>query len=595
MPQLKKPVKLAFALIIAGVVFGVVKFALARGLIPGVTIGRAHVISTNVDLMSMQDATTGAVPLVPLPGSSFAEIPGSALRLEVWAWNAQIGCLYAIGGSRTTEHSLFAQHRVPATATRQDDTNQMMADLLLYARAYAAGDHNPTQGANAILIMGSQAGGALQGLNTSLASVGDSGVVAYVCGRSDGEDAVMGPAEWKSNPRAMLGRYVSVVPYEGDADLLKAFAKANNLPFNPDPTTYDAGAINIIAANDYVDAADKFVAGYTESRHVVRNGVRTGATVTATVDGVSTWTPADVKVAMGRGGLVRIVSTHELTGIMPNVVIVLKRWATDNRATMVNAIKAWGEAGDQVLSQPSALRRACEISAQIYREFDADYWCTYYRGVTQPDKTGHQVQLGGSRAANLADNVRWFGLRPGMANIAGTTYTTFASMLVELYPQTFTTFPPVERAFDTSFLEEAIRTSTLTASEAEGRTYSEVAAGARVAERSWHIRFATGQATITPAADRDLSEMLNQLVLSDQTVVQINGHTDNVGNPTVNQSLSQRRAQAVKTWLEAHAAANFRGRLFDHGYGDTQPVADNRTESGRAQNRRVDIVQRARN
>ena len=70
--------------------------------------------------------------------------------------------------------------------------------------------------------------------------------------------------------------------------------------------------------------------------------------------------------------------------------------------------------------------------------------------------------------------------------------------------------------------------------------------------------------------------------------VRIEGHTDNVGDKTANQGLSERRAQAVIGWLVAHGING--GRLSARGYGDSKPVADNSTDEGRARNRRVELV-----
>jgi outer membrane protein OmpA-like peptidoglycan-associated protein len=594
MAPLRKGPKIFLTLIAFVAIFYGGQWAMANGYVPTPNILKARIIQTDASVAKMEDSRGSSnVTKLSLPSSSSANLTGSRVKAEVWAWNAQIGCLYAIGGTRTTRGSLFEKHGVNATVVRQDNTDQMAADLATYAKQYSANNKDPQDGVNMVMIMGSQAGGFLQGLNTLLAEVGDEAQVVHVCGRSDGEDAVMGPKAWKDDPKKMIGSAIAVSIYEGDADMLKKYVKDGGVPFNPDPTTYDPNAVNVISAEDYVDAAKKYNANYCEDRTVVRNGVKTGKTQKVCVDGVATWTPADVQVAKGRGGLVRIISTHEYTGIMPDVVIVLKRWADDNRSTLVNAIKAFGEGGDQVLNYPDALNRACEISAQIYKEETGAYWCKYYRGTQEADAKGQQVQLGGSRASNLADNIRWFGLRSGMENIAGRTYTTFGKMLVELYPQKLSTFPPVEQAFNTSYEEEAIKSSSLTTSEAETRTFNPGAAGSRIAERSWHINFATGRSEINPAAERVLQELLNDLVISDNTAVEVNGHTDNVGNPSSNQTLSERRAESVKNWLESHASGNFpRGRLTAHGLGDTQPVESNDDERGRAQNRRVEIIQR---
>jgi OOP family OmpA-OmpF porin len=69
---------------------------------------------------------------------------------------------------------------------------------------------------------------------------------------------------------------------------------------------------------------------------------------------------------------------------------------------------------------------------------------------------------------------------------------------------------------------------------------------------------------------------------------EIQGHTDNVGTPEYNVALSQARAASVVVWLTSHGIAA--DRLTPKGYGLTMPVADNKTEEGRAKNRRVEIA-----
>jgi OOP family OmpA-OmpF porin len=67
--------------------------------------------------------------------------------------------------------------------------------------------------------------------------------------------------------------------------------------------------------------------------------------------------------------------------------------------------------------------------------------------------------------------------------------------------------------------------------------------------------------------------------------ITIEGHTDNVGGKADNQKLSQARADTVKNAIVA--AGVDASRLSAVGYGDTKPIADNKTDEGRAQNRRV--------
>ena len=69
------------------------------------------------------------------------------------------------------------------------------------------------------------------------------------------------------------------------------------------------------------------------------------------------------------------------------------------------------------------------------------------------------------------------------------------------------------------------------------------------------------------------------------------GHTDNIGNQSVNIELSKKRAEAVKQFIVSNAGTTFPvDRIGTRGYGDTMPAGDNKTAEGRAKNRRVEIL-----
>jgi outer membrane protein OmpA-like peptidoglycan-associated protein len=87
----------------------------------------------------------------------------------------------------------------------------------------------------------------------------------------------------------------------------------------------------------------------------------------------------------------------------------------------------------------------------------------------------------------------------------------------------------------------------------------------------------------------DVSGVLNQYP---KTAVVIQGHTDSTGSEELNQSLSERRAGSVRGYLVNRGVDA--DRLAAIGYGETYPVASNDSESGRQQNRRVDILLRAK-
>jgi outer membrane protein OmpA-like peptidoglycan-associated protein len=102
------------------------------------------------------------------------------------------------------------------------------------------------------------------------------------------------------------------------------------------------------------------------------------------------------------------------------------------------------------------------------------------------------------------------------------------------------------------------------------------------------VLFATGQATVLPGAQSQLDKVAEALKTQTERSFVVEGHTDNQGTESANQTLSQKRADAVRDYLIVHGVAA--GSITAVGKGQSQPVADNKTVEGKAMNRRVEIV-----
>ena len=103
-----------------------------------------------------------------------------------------------------------------------------------------------------------------------------------------------------------------------------------------------------------------------------------------------------------------------------------------------------------------------------------------------------------------------------------------------------------------------------------------------------NVTFATNSSDLSPAFFDVLNSVGKVLKEFDKTIVEVAGHTDNTGSESYNQSLSERRAGAVSSYLQAQGTNS--QRLITVGMGELRPVADNNTANGRQVNRRVEIT-----
>lgn len=102
-----------------------------------------------------------------------------------------------------------------------------------------------------------------------------------------------------------------------------------------------------------------------------------------------------------------------------------------------------------------------------------------------------------------------------------------------------------------------------------------------------NITFATDQDAVKSSFYSTLNSVALVLKKYNRTLVDVYGHTDNVGSDNYNYDLSQRRALSVANYLSTQGVDNRRFAVT--GFGESRPVASNATEEGRAENRRVEI------
>ncbi|MEM7569255.1 MAG: OmpA family protein, partial [Pseudomonadota bacterium] len=104
------------------------------------------------------------------------------------------------------------------------------------------------------------------------------------------------------------------------------------------------------------------------------------------------------------------------------------------------------------------------------------------------------------------------------------------------------------------------------------------------------LNFATGRADIGEENFALLGKVQEAITLYPEMAVIVEGHTDSFGSDAKNLSLSQERADALRTYLLGNMERLSSFAISAIGYGEARPVANNETKEGRAKNRRIDLV-----
>ncbi len=102
-----------------------------------------------------------------------------------------------------------------------------------------------------------------------------------------------------------------------------------------------------------------------------------------------------------------------------------------------------------------------------------------------------------------------------------------------------------------------------------------------------NVEYDFNKSTIRPSSFKALDDLVEVMTLKPNLVIEIGGHTDNVGDDQSNELLSQRRAESVKQYLVKKGIKA--ERIQTKGYGESMPVDDNSTDEGRQKNRRTEV------
>lgn len=522
-------------------------------------------------------------------------IPSPEIRGELMGWNAQMGLMYAVGGTSTTKGSIAEEDSLNIKLSVQNSTSKQGEDLYAFAQALSKGETNPSTGCHFIGWMGDGVPSYFTGLEARLKK--DFGpeyvpVVVTFGGGSYGEDKWLVKKKYEKDARGSVN--VGVIR-DGDWNVAVIKSQLNGWDVNNDNTTYDRTKVNFIPApnDDYMEAAKAYVAGQQVKLGLIENGHRTGKDTLVSITGVVTWFPGDLYAVQKKGGLTCIASTKDFAAQMPCAIIFIKKWAQDNRDLMIKFCAMVGKGGDQVKSHDEALKYAAKASDAVYQDqvMKEDDWYKGYLSYDFTDDDGNVVNIGGSRVFNLADAANYTG-SDGTKDNYKAVYNTFGKICTEAYPEVIPNFPDYNEVTDWSYLKAAYAKNRGSAGGVSKVDFSRASKGSVAADANYSINFQTGSSVINPNSYTLLNKIADQLTVASDLFIDLSGHSDNTGDPGKNQILSAARATAVADYLKSKNE-DFAPRFSSvTGYGSERPLApteDQNSPTTRAKNRRVEI------
>ncbi len=598
MTQIKRKMKPAAKFTIMLVV-GLALFFGIKAFMPEKTAESKELKALVIDSESMDNKIEEK--LLPLPGSTIStEVESNKLiRIAEYAWNGNSGMIVANGGPKTTEGSLMEASNVNLEIVRQDMVGGLRDMQVKFVEEMDRGVQYPRsdKSAFAVSIMGDGVPFYITTLQKSLDEKFGKDKYHAQCigaiGLSYGEDKLIGPRNWRDNPQTLRGAVVSSVLGDGDWVVACNYAFANGIPVNPDPTTYDPEALNFVASenDDYINSVKELIksqnAGYTVPLKEVIKGKLTGKTVNRKIDGATTWTPGDQMAFDALAGFTDVASTKDFVNQMATSIVVIKEWAIAHEKEVVGMLKATYIATNQIKQHDEWARKAAECVAETYNFETANYWYTMFKGK-KGQKAGLEYNVGGTRVFNYADAMQYYGISDGK-NRYKSVYDQVSFYLTDLNPFGFNEanpdgVVPYDDAVNLYFLKSI---TGLDVTKVQKMNYAATKTKV-MADGQWNINFNTASTTIS-GSERELETIYNLLIQAEDTKLRVIGHTDNVGNPQSNMTLSKGRANAVVDYLVGRGISRSRIQEVD-GRGDTEPVASNSTAAGKAKNRRVDIT-----
>lgn len=300
------------------------------------------------------------------------------------------------------------------------------------------------------------------------------------------------------------------------------------------------------------------------------------------VDAAVVWSPDDILATKAVPGSRILESTRSASFIIADVFMAKRKYVDANRDKMQKLYEGWMKGASEINSDPSARQKAARILSEEFTE----------RGTAlTPDEANEMI--GNVRLVTHGDNQNFFGLESAFKGVTGNSL--YSRMTEEYRDLGFIdsrvpnwrqiSYPAL---VSSSGLNGAVHRAEQ-AKTFEEVTENEAAAKEAFATKRVSISFRTGEFKLDENAkyiiDREFVEIAKAF---GNARIRIEGNTDNVGSRSSNVALSKKRAQAVADYLvQEHGMPS--SRFIVIGNGPDKPVESNKSEDGRAKNRRTDF------
>lgn len=290
------------------------------------------------------------------------------------------------------------------------------------------------------------------------------------------------------------------------------------------------------------------------------------------VDAAIVWSPDDEDCVNAVPGSKILKNTKEATHIIADVFFAPKAKIEKNRKAYASLVEGWMRGAAEINSDPAAKDKAVKILAQ---------------GLNIPEDAARKA-INNTRLTTLGDNRNFFGLNPEYRGVKGEDLynrMTRAFVNLKVAPEPV---PSWREVTDISFIQSI----NLAGVEHDPETAIKFAKPASkkasvFAQKELTVTFATGSAILDENARAIIDMGVVDTAKSFGAMqMRIEGNTDNVGSASLNKRLSEKRAASVSNYLVAKYGFD-RNKFDIVGNGPNNPVADNKTEEGRAKNRRT--------